>query len=172
MGPERLYLTHVQPDLLARLPARIAPGTGVISTSKAVLELPEVDPAKVILLDPAATQALEPSDGDRFEYLLFGGILGDDPPQDRTKELRKLGFATRHLGPVQMTTDTAVIVAKHVIEDQIPLNALEYVDRPEIKLGKKETVELPFRYLKKDGVPQLPKGLIDLLKKSNEMSLI
>lgn len=35
---------------------------------------------------------------------------------DRTGELRKLGFATRHLGPVQMTTDTAVNVSRRVVE--------------------------------------------------------
>ncbi|TPX70825.1 hypothetical protein SpCBS45565_g01480 [Spizellomyces sp. 'palustris'] len=172
VGQHRLYLTHVHPDLLARLPERIGPNSGIVSTTKAVLELDEVDPAKVILLDPSATQPLEPSDGESFEWLLFGGILGDDPPQDRTKELRKLGFATRHLGPVQMTTDTAVIVAKHVIEGKIPLDKLEYVDRPEIRLGKKETVELPFRYLVKEGKPQLPNGLLELLKKSNEVSLV
>lgn len=97
---------------------------------------------------------------------------GDDPPQDRTKLLRKLGYATRHLGPVQMTTDTAVIVAQKVVEEKIPLDKLEYVDRPEIKLGKRETVELPFRYLVTDGKPRLPDGLLELLKKSNDVSLV
>ena len=31
---------------------------------------------KICLLDPAAKQELDPSDGDRFEVFLFGGILG------------------------------------------------------------------------------------------------
>lgn len=35
-------------------------------------------------------------------------VTGDDPPRDRTKELRVLGFPSRRLGPVQMTTDTAL----------------------------------------------------------------
>jgi len=43
---------------------------------------------------------------------------GDDPPRDRTGELRKLGFEGRHLKEVQMTTDTAVGVSKRVVEDQ------------------------------------------------------
>ena len=43
---------------------------------------------------------------------------GDDPPRDRTAELRALGFPTRHLGPVQMTTDTALGVTKRVIVDR------------------------------------------------------
>ena len=43
---------------------------------------------------------------------------GDDPPRDRTGELRKLGFPTRHLGNVQMTTDTALGVTKIVVQDK------------------------------------------------------
>lgn len=38
-------------------------------------------------------------------------------PTDRTAELRKLGFPTRHLGPMQMTTDTALGVTKIVVQD-------------------------------------------------------
>ena len=45
---------------------------------------------------------------------------GDDPPRDRTAELRALDFPTRHLGPVQMTTDTAVGVTKRVVVDRGP----------------------------------------------------
>jgi ribosome biogenesis SPOUT family RNA methylase Rps3 len=71
-----------------------------------------------------------------------------------------------------MTTDTAVLVAQKVIEEQIPLDKLTYVDRPEIKLGKKEIVEMPFRYLTDDqGNPRLPEGMLELLRKSNDMCL-
>lgn len=45
-------------------------------------------------------------------------VTGDDPPRDRTSELRVLGFPTRHLGPIQMTTDTALGVTKLVVEDK------------------------------------------------------
>jgi hypothetical protein len=44
--------------------------------------------------------------------------VGDDPPRDRTAELRARGFPTRHLGTVQMTTDTAVGVTKRVVVDR------------------------------------------------------
>lgn len=57
-------------------------------------------------------------------YLFF---VGDDPPRDRTSELRKLGFPTRHLGPVQMTTDTALGVTKLVVHDHISLNEIPYI---------------------------------------------
>ena len=45
-------------------------------------------------------------------------MQGDDPPRDRTGELRVLGFPTRHLGPIQMTTDTALGVTKLVVQDK------------------------------------------------------
>jgi len=37
---------------------------------------------------------------------------------DRTAELRKYGYTGRRLGPVQMTTDTAVRVTRIVVEDK------------------------------------------------------
>lgn len=74
--------------------------------------------SKICLLDPAAKQELAPEDADKFEIFVFGGILGDDPPRDRTSELRKKGFEGRRLGPKQMTTDTAVRVTRIVIQDQ------------------------------------------------------
>lgn len=43
---------------------------------------------------------------------------GDDPPRDRTAELRVMGFPARHLGPTQMTTDTALGVTKRVVHDK------------------------------------------------------
>lgn len=46
---------------------------------------------------------------------------------DRTGELRKLGFAGRRLGPVQMTTDTAVNVTRKVVEDKSKLVAKIHV---------------------------------------------
>ena len=73
---------------------------------------------KICLLDPRADQAISPQDAEQFNGFLFGGILGDDPPRDRTSELRKLGFPSRHLGNIQMTTDTAVYVTSLVIDRQ------------------------------------------------------
>ena len=45
---------------------------------------PPVDPSRVCLLDPRATEVLAPEDADKFDVFLYGGILGDDPPRDRT----------------------------------------------------------------------------------------
>jgi ribosome biogenesis SPOUT family RNA methylase Rps3 len=99
--------------------------------------------------------------------------LGDDPPrgklwvpyiwppfniyQDRTSELRKKGYEGRRLGPVQMTTDTAVRVTRIVIQDQIPVDKIKYVDNPELKLNQHESTQMPFRYVKgDDGQPIMP----------------
>jgi ribosome biogenesis SPOUT family RNA methylase Rps3 len=105
-----------------------------------------VDLSEVCLLDPKAEKELTPEDGDgRFKCFLFGGILGDDPPRDRTSELRVLGFPGRRLGPVQMTTDTALGVTKIVVKDGVKLEDIPYVEFPTITFNANESVEMPFR---------------------------
>jgi len=116
---------------------------------------------QVCLLDPKSEKELSPT--DQFSCFLFGGILGDDPPRDRTSELRVLGFPTRHLGPVQMTTDTAVGVTKLVIEDKIPLSNIPYKEFPTIIFNRKESVEMPFRYIADGDEPKFPPGMRELL---------
>lgn len=120
---------------------------------------------KICLLDPSAKQELDPSDAAKFEVFLFGGILGDDPPRDRTSELRKKGFTGRRLGPVQMTTDTAVRVTRLVIMESTKLDEIPYVDFPELKLDEHESTEMPFRYVvDESGKPIMPDGMLDLIK--------
>ncbi|GLB39584.1 putative predicted SAM-dependent RNA methyltransferase [Lyophyllum shimeji] len=123
---------------------------------------------RVCLLNPKARGGLSLEDGDgRLDMFLFGvveGIPGDDPPGDRTAELRDMGFPTRHLGPVQMTTDTALGVTKLVIDDKKPLSEIPYVDFPTIRFNSRESVEMPFRYIAdKGGEPLLPPGMRELL---------
>ncbi|KAL9084211.1 MAG: hypothetical protein Q9159_005334 [Coniocarpon cinnabarinum] len=115
---------------------------------------------RVCLLDPGASQELSPDDADRFDVFLFGGIL------DRTSELRQKGFTGRRLGPVQMTTDTAVRAARNVVLKGMPLGDMKYVDHPEIKLDEHESTQMPFRYiLGADDRPIMPNGMIELIKK-------
>jgi hypothetical protein len=76
---------------------------------------------------------------------------------DRTSELRKKGYQGRRLGPVQMTTDTAVRTTRIVVQDRIELENIKYVDNPEIKVDEHESTEMPFRYvLDKNGNPIFP----------------
>lgn len=120
---------------------------------------------KICLLDPAAKQELEPADGQNFDVFLFGGILGDDPPRDRTSELRKKGFAGRRLGPVQMTTDTAVRVTRMVVSEGRNLSEIPFVDFPELQLSEHESTEMPFRYVTDSkGRPIMPSGMLELIK--------
>jgi len=69
---------------------------------------------------------------------------------DRTSELRGKGFHGRRLGPVQMTTDTAVRVTRMIVQEGKTLDTIEYVDHPEFKFGKNESTQMPFRYVKGD----------------------
>ncbi|OAV92917.1 hypothetical protein PTTG_02717 [Puccinia triticina 1-1 BBBD Race 1] len=120
----------------------------------------------VCLLDPKAEQELKPEDGQKFRWFLFGGILGDDPPRDRTAQLRVCGFPSRHLGPIQMTTDTALAVTKRIVEDNRTLQDLDWVVKPELVFSPKEKVEMPFRYLAlPDGQPIMPDGMKELIRK-------
>lgn len=115
IGESNLVLTSVSEETQQLVRQEfIDLGIKIKITSVNVTDLGKLDSGfakeKVILLDPAASQELAPEDFDKYEYFLFGGILGDHPPRDRTGELRSLGFVGRHLGKTQMTTDTAVRV--------------------------------------------------------------
>ncbi|XDG04062.1 hypothetical protein ABKA04_003677 [Annulohypoxylon sp. FPYF3050] len=121
---------------------------------------------RVCLLDPQAEKDLNPDDRNEFDVFLFGGIL------DRTSELRKKGFKGRRLGPVQMTTDTAVRVTRMVIEEQFTLSKIPFVDFPELKFNEHESTEMPFRYVTdEDGKPIMPEGMVDLIKKDADKSI-
>ncbi|WVQ97720.1 hypothetical protein IAU59_004834 [Kwoniella sp. CBS 9459] len=169
----------LQSHLSSPAPQSRSEGDGSIqlsSTNKAhpttlpILELlptlsPPIEKSRVCLLDPRAEKVLSPEDAEVFDVFLYGGILGDDPPRDRTGELRKLGFEGRHLGEKQMTTDTAVGVTKIVVEDGVPLDKISYTDFPTITFNKYESIEMPFRYVVDGkGEPILPPGMKEHLK--------
>ncbi|KAF8474988.1 SAM-dependent RNA methyltransferase [Kalaharituber pfeilii] len=170
----KFYLTSIAPSLMENLPPQlqgsISSGS-LIVTSTEVSQLPGLNGQRVCLLDPAAQADLKPEDGDIFDFFVFGGILGDDPPRDRTSELRKYGYQGRRLGPVQMTTDTAVRVTRLVVENKKTLDNIPYVDFPELKLSKHESTEMPFRYVVgEDGQPIMPEGMMELIKKDSDKS--
>jgi ribosome biogenesis SPOUT family RNA methylase Rps3 len=86
---------------------------------------------KVCLLDMKAPSELKPEDYNEFDIFLLGGILGDHPSKDRTSYLRVEGYKSRHLGELQMTTDTALLCTKLVVENKIELKDIPCVDEPE-----------------------------------------
>ncbi len=113
------------------------------------------------LLDPEAEKTL--SHKDSFNYLIFGGILGDNPPQHRTAEI-KVNCEKRNLGNKQMSTDTAVLVAKKITEGK-KFSDFKFKDTIEIQMAENESVILPFRYLLENEKPVLAHGLVDYLKR-------
>lgn len=107
--------------LLSGLPnANTNPGlSSVEQTPTSVADLMTssgIPKGRVCLLDPKGEKDICPEDGDDFDVFVFGGILGDDPPRDRTAELRVLGFAGRRLGKEQLTTDTAARVVRWAVQ--------------------------------------------------------
>jgi ribosome biogenesis SPOUT family RNA methylase Rps3 len=131
----------------------------------------DIDITSICLLDPKSPfplsiqdAALHPSTemtssdaGGPFSHFLFGGILGDDPPRDRTGHLRSMRFPSRHLGGLQMTTDSALNVVKLVVEDGIamglpgtenegPGGTIDWIDNPELHLGQGESVSATSMY--------------------------
>ena len=166
------YLTSVPHEL--QLPEPLKNVSELNVEHRGIEEIYADKKDRVCLLDPSAKEELSPKDGDNFDIFLFGGILGDDPPRgmlrnlklmyclsdrfiDRTSELRKKGYQGRRLGPVQMTTDTAVRTTRIVVQDRIELENIKYVDHPTIKVDEHESIEMPFRYvLDKDNKPIFP----------------
>lgn len=76
---------------------------------------------QVCLLDLRAEKELTTGDNTTIDVFVFGGILGDHPPRDRTKLLRTNIETMRHLGQPQLSTDTAVLVSKLILKNGLSL---------------------------------------------------
>lgn len=127
----------------------------------------ELNYPNVCILDPASDRILTPEDCKRFKYLVFGGILGDYPPRERTKELltsRMPNAETRNLGKEQMPTDNAVYCAKLIASGK-RFEDIKFIDNIEIEIQKGLSVQLPFRYVEVNGKPLISGKLVEFLKK-------
>ncbi len=87
-------------------------------------------------MDFRAESVLAPVERDQFRFVVFGGILGDHPPQDRAKDFRESFKHIRQLGTVQMTTDTALLVSHEILGQQRPIETLPFVDEPQIPMDE------------------------------------
>lgn len=134
-------------------------------------DLSPLKDGRVCLLDPRAAIDLQPEDAEEFDYFVFGGILGDHPPRDRTKELKTTYpnlLVSRRLGDKQMTTDTAIRTTQLIVKNKTKFEDIKFIDYPEFRFNKNEATEMPFRYvLDKEGTPILPEGMLDLIKKDS-----
>ncbi|ODV66967.1 DUF431-domain-containing protein [Hyphopichia burtonii NRRL Y-1933] len=174
VGKENLVLTSLPANTTEKdIPERLI-SLGLQWTTKECVEIDNrLDKSKVCLLDPAAETDLVPEDASKYEYFVFGGILGSHPRIDRTGILRKkYGFAGKRLGSLQMTTDTAIRTTQKIVQDQIKFEDIKFIDYPEIKYNKYESTEMPFRYvLDKEGTPILPEGMLKLIEHDAEQSI-
>ncbi|CCE62198.1 hypothetical protein TPHA_0C00410 [Tetrapisispora phaffii CBS 4417] len=137
--------------------------------------LQQLENGRVCLLDPRASTDLQPEDVEKFDYFVFGGILGDHPPRDRTTELA-IAYPNlligRRLGDKQMTTDTAVRTTQIIVKDKKKFEDIEFIDYPEFRFSKNEATEMPFRYvLDAQKKPILPEGMLELIKHDAEQSI-
>ena len=143
-------------------------GEGKVTTDPRSVAALDLDKKKVCLLDMRGELPLSAADAGKFDYILLGGILGDDPPQDRTRILREQNFVLRHLGVRQMTTNTALIVADKILSEGAELDSIPFIDDARLQTGSdpevEEVTQLPFRYLIKDGEPLLAPGFLEYLK--------
>lgn len=174
VGRENLILTSLPESTTeADIPQQLKDLGLIWTTDECVTIDGGLKKDSVCLLDPAAEEDLFPQDSQKFEYFVFGGILGSHPRVDRTGILReKYGFAGRRLGELQMTTDTAIRTTKIIIEKQTDFKDIRFIDYPEIRFNKYESTEMPFRYvLDVEGNPVLPKGMLDLIKHDAEQSI-
>jgi ribosome biogenesis SPOUT family RNA methylase Rps3 len=80
---------------------------------------------RVCMLDMRGKDELSP--GEKWNYIVFGGVLGDHPPRDRPAPLRKHFVEIRHLGPMQLATDTAVLVSRLILHNKIQLKDIPMV---------------------------------------------
>lgn len=126
----------------------------------------ELNLKKCCILDPAASKTLTPREAKKFQYFIFGGILGDYPPKQRTKKLLTpfVKGEARNIDQKQMSTDNAVAVVK-LIRDGYSLNQLKFQQGVEIPTAEHESVVLPYRYVLIDKQPFISPVLVKYLKR-------
>lgn len=127
----------------------------------------------ICVLSQYSKKQLTTKDKNRFRYFIFGGILGDNPARKRTNSIVKLleksrvKFEERTLGNKQMPTDSAVYVAKKIL-DGGKLSDFRFVDDLEIEISGNESINLKFRYVVDKNKVIISKKLVDYLRKRKE----
>ena len=158
VGKKSLWFTHVRSGK-----KKLKPFGKIFSES-----ITEQQLTKVCVLDPTAKTLLRPSDSQRFESFVFGGILGDAPARKRTKQFltSKMKCVSRHLGPRQLPTDQAVLVAKKILVDKLPFQHIRFIEELIIPTDRGEEVILPFRFVVEAGKPALARGYETMIRKN------
>lgn len=135
-----------------------------------VQSVAELNFKKLCILSQYSGKTLMNNDKSKFQYFVFGGILGDNPARKRTNGMinqlkkQKIKFETRNLGRGQMPTDAAVYVAKKVLEGK-KLCDFRFVDELEVEINENESVNLQFRYVIDNNKFIINEKLIEYLRK-------
>ena len=133
----------------------------------------ELNFKNICVLSQYSEKELTSNDKGKFEYFVFGGILGDNPAKRRTNSIinslktSKKDFETRNLGSRQMPTDTAVYAAKKILEGK-KLSEFKFVDELEVEINENESVTLPFRYVVDGSKLVINEKLIEHMRKRKE----
>merc|ERR1712060_118618 len=209
VSPERLLFTRFPADVDAAslvpsgavephvAPQELVKMCGEQTQDAQKLPLPAWE--RMCLLDMEAKEPLQPEDVDSFDAFVFGGILGNCferedgsyGSDDRTAEIRKHGFLhRRHLGPLQMTTDTAILTCHLVLDEKQSLAEIPFIDSPDIGgsasdggTGSGEGIASDcvcmegFRYVAQRGAggewePRLPQGMREFLMKDADNNIL
>ena len=127
----------------------------------------------ICVLNQYAKDTLTAEDKHKFQYFVFGGILGDKPAKNRTnfliRELKNssIKFEERNLGAAQMPTDNAVYAAKKILGGK-KLDELKFIDEVDIEINENESVTLPFRYVIDNNTLVISEKLVEYLRKRKE----
>ena len=124
-----------------------------------------VEPDKTIILDPSAEKPLRTEDFEKYRYFVIGGICGDYPPKNRTKEIissRLPAVERRNLGKKQLTTDSAILMVMLIYAGE-RIEDIEVTDSVEIRYSENESTVLPFGYIVMENRVIITPGLIELL---------
>lgn len=159
IGKENLWFTNVPKDETRKLDAY----GKVFNKSVKGMAL-----ENSCVLDPNAKELLSPSNSKKFDYFIFGGILGDNPPRKRTKEELTIflnEIPAFNIGQEQMSTDNAVFAVNKIISKGKDFSKLKFQNGIEIRKNKVESFILPYRYNLVNGKPLISARLIKFLKR-------
>ncbi len=160
IGKYRLWFTNIKNKNEARKLSKLGK---VLSESIRDLE---IDMARACILEPLAPKTLFPIDKNKFQYFIFGGILGEEKLNGRTmRELSRFlkKAEKRNIGEGQFSTDNAVYVTNEIVSG-VKLEDIPMKDTIEIKINSIESVILPYRYPIVKGKPRISSKLIAYLK--------
>lgn len=160
VGRKRLLITKVKKKSEFRKLARVAR-----VERKRAREL--FKQRELIVLDPHARKNLSSADLRGKRAIVIGGILGEEPPLGRTKELLTRSLPrtlARNLGKHQLAIDGAAYIVKRVLDgkrlEEVPVQL-----GLEIQISEVHSTFLPYAFPLVRGKPLISRALIVYLKR-------